>query len=253
MTSLHGRFPTCFRFAAAGLARWRGTVRGGTCTAAIFAMLVVPPGAGASSPADAASPPPSRSGTPVVIPAAPPYVFDGDLRDLPVGEPIPPDLGGYVPVGEPPPFAELRTRRTHPERRAIPTLAPRDPALAQAFSTPERNFEGQGPGGFPPDPVGDVGQDHYVQMINTTFQIYNKDGEALLLDENGNPAPRNINSLWDGFGGQCETTNRGDPIVLYDQLADRWMLSQFAFDREDVDMDGDSEPVPPWFVCVAIS
>src|SRR5205807_9575545 len=49
-------------------------------------------------------------------------------------------------------------------------------------------------------------------------------------------------------GGQCDTTNRGDPIVLYDQLAGRWLLSQFAFSR-----DGNGNKLPSFYQCIAIS
>jgi len=73
----------------------------------------------------------------------------------------------------------------------------------------------------PPDPVGDVGPNHYVAMSNLYFQIYDKTGTSLY-------GPAANNTLWAGFGGACQTNNDGDPIVLYDQLSDRWVLSQFA-------------------------
>src|SRR6185436_929008 len=43
------------------------------------------------------------------------------------------------------------------------------------------------------------------------------------------PGPPNINTLWSGFGGPCETDNSGDPIVLFDKTAKRWLISQFSF------------------------
>ena len=76
-------------------------------------------------------------------------------------------------------------------------------------------------GVLPPDTNGDVGPNHYMQWVNLSFAIYSKTG-ALLY------GPAAGNTLWAGFGGVCQTTNNGDPIVLYDQLADRWMVSQFA-------------------------
>lgn len=87
----------------------------------------------------------------------------------------------------------------------------------------------------PPDPVGDVGPNHYVRMANASFQIFNKTGTSLF-------GPAAINTLFTGFGGACETENAGDPIVVYDQLADRWLLSQFS------DSNG-----PGFFNCVALS
>jgi hypothetical protein len=84
------------------------------------------------------------------------------------------------------------------------------------------NFEGiPATGALPPDTVGDVGPNHYIQMVNTAFAIYDKSGNLL-----AGPSP--ISVLWSGFGGPCETEDDGDPIVQYDHLADRWLVSQFA-------------------------
>ncbi|MBK9655588.1 MAG: choice-of-anchor J domain-containing protein [Rhodanobacteraceae bacterium] len=83
--------------------------------------------------------------------------------------------------------------------------------------------------------MGDVGPNHYVRMANASFQIFNKTGTSVF-------GPANINTLFTGFGGACETENAGDPIVLYDQLADRWLLTQFS------DSAG-----PGFFNCVALS
>jgi hypothetical protein len=103
-------------------------------------------------------------------------------------------------------------REVQPRLGAAPGLAP----IVGA------NFEGiPATGVLPPDTVGAVGPNHYVQMVNSAFAIYDKNG-ALLA------GPSQINSLWQGFGGPCETDNDGDPIVRYDHLADRWLISQFA-------------------------
>ena len=76
-------------------------------------------------------------------------------------------------------------------------------------------------GVLPPDTNGDVGPNHYMQWVNLSFAIYSKTGTLLY-------GPAAGNTLWSGFGGVCQTRNDGDPIVLYDHLADRWMVSQFA-------------------------
>ena len=73
----------------------------------------------------------------------------------------------------------------------------------------------------PPDPVGDVGPNHYVEMVNLTFAVYDKSGNVLL-----GPAP--IGRLWNKFPIEDCTDLSGDPIVVYDQLADRWILTQFT-------------------------
>ncbi len=62
----------------------------------------------------------------------------------------------------------------------------------------------------------------YVQMVNEAFQVFDKaTGDSIL-------GPNSIGSLWSGFGGACQNGGAGDPVVLYDQLADRWVISQFA-------------------------
>lgn len=86
----------------------------------------------------------------------------------------------------------------------------------------------------PPDPVGDVGPNHYVAMSNLSLQIFLKNGTSVF-------GPVNTNTLWAGFGGACQTENSGDPIVLHDQLADRWIITQFT------------SAGPTFFNCVAIS
>jgi hypothetical protein len=73
-------------------------------------------------------------------------------------------------------------------------------------------------GYVPPDTNGDVGPDHYFQIVNASFQVFDKTGTA------GAPAA-DIRTIWAGFGGVCETYDIVDPIVLYDEAADRWMVS----------------------------
>jgi len=89
------------------------------------------------------------------------------------------------------------------------------------------SFDGnQAVGLLPPDTVGDVGLNHYIQAVNNVFSIYDKQGNLLA-------GPSAINSLWSGFGGPCESLNSGDPIVQYDHLADRWIISQFTLPSAD--------------------
>ena len=73
----------------------------------------------------------------------------------------------------------------------------------------------------PPDTIGDVGKNHYVQMVNLLTEIFDKQGNTVL-------GPFGTNRFFDGLGGQCEFTNSGDPIVLYDEETNRWFVSQFA-------------------------
>lgn len=107
---------------------------------------------------------------------------------------------------------------------------------AQRIPDPTVSFDGPDnvSGVSPPDPVGDIGPNHYVAMSNLFFQIYDRSGVSLF-------GPAANNTLWSGFGGACETENAGDPIVIYDQIDDRWLLTQFT------------SAGPEWFNCVALS
>lgn len=95
---------------------------------------------------------------------------------------------------------------------------------SRAFTTPLVNLDGQGFSGvFPPDPSGDVGGGFYVQAINgssgSSYVIYNTaDGSVAA-------GPFTMEGL--GSGGACASGN-GDPIVLFDQIASRWLLTEFS-------------------------
>lgn len=111
-----------------------------------------------------------------------------------------------------------------------------DPALQKEagqkdLAVPIRSFEGiantdNGPSYlqdwvYPSDANGDIGPNHYVQMCNTIFEVFDRAGNSLF-------GPADNSTIWNGFVGDWTGTNDGDPIVLYDQQADRWLVSQFA-------------------------
>jgi len=83
------------------------------------------------------------------------------------------------------------------------------------------NTQGFDTSHIPPDTQGDVGPHHYVQIVNASFAVFAKDGKALF-----GPVP--TRTIFAGFGDPCESHDDGDGIVLYDPLADRWLISQFA-------------------------
>jgi hypothetical protein len=83
-------------------------------------------------------------------------------------------------------------------------------------------FPGVGCNCAPPDTDGEVGATQYVQMVNEGFQVFDKTTGASVL------GPVGIATVWSGFGGVCQNNGAGDPVVLYDQLANRWIISQFA-------------------------
>src|SRR6266852_3039021 len=83
----------------------------------------------------------------------------------------------------------------------------------------------------PPDTNGAVGDTQFVQMVNVTIAVYDKSSGALRL------GPAAIHTLWSGFGGLCEFgggtptfSDGGDPVVLYDHLARRWLVSPLQYD-----------------------
>jgi hypothetical protein len=88
----------------------------------------------------------------------------------------------------------------------------------------------------PPDTNGAVGATQYVQWVNTAFAVYNKTTGALAPG-----FPKAGNAIWSGFPGVCSTSNDGDPIVQYDKLANRWIMTQFAVSTT------------PYTQCVAVS
>jgi len=107
-----------------------------------------------------------------------------------------------------------------------------DPVVQSVAAPPQipstiNNFEGIGFPGVscncaPPDTNGEAGATQYVQIVNEGYQVWNKSTGLSVY------GPVGITTIWSGFGGVCESNGDGDPVVLYDQLAGRWLISQFA-------------------------
>ncbi len=72
---------------------------------------------------------------------------------------------------------------------------------------------------IPPDMTGDVGPKHYVQILNSLIRVFDKNGQPM-------SPPFKLSSLFESLGTVCSTRNDGLPVVLYDALADRWLISQ---------------------------
>jgi hypothetical protein len=115
-----------------------------------------------------------------------------------------------------------------------------------SLASPLLTFEGTSnvDGRVPPDTTGDVGPNHVVEWVNLSFAIFDRAGNTLY-----GPVPGN--TLWAGLYGRCETSNGGDPLVLYDALADRWVISQLAFDwphdfHQCVAVSQTPDPTGPW-------
>jgi hypothetical protein len=115
---------------------------------------------------------------------------------------------------------------------------------AQPIAAPTANFEGLGaglsgftPGGVPPDTDGDIGPNHYMEVVNTSLAVFSRTGSLLL-------GPADTSVLWSGFNGECAHTDDGDATLRYDHFADRWVVAQFSL---GADLNG------PFFQCVAVS
>ncbi len=147
-----------------------------------------------------------------------------------------PPLRDLAPSAQPNTAADRQTLVAHPTRPAL-TNSQFDPVAHQPTAplsgvSTVLNFDGQSANdnrnllGFafvPPDTNGAVGATQFVQIVNVTLAVYDKSTGAVLL------GPETINTVWEGFGGTCEAGNGGDPVVLYDQLAGRWLVSQLQF------------------------
>lgn len=200
---------------------------------------------------------PSSKGGPVIGPEEPPAPYEGDPALKDIGNGI--SLGTSVHNDTSKPLRDIEPITPGPKsdkpqiEKENPPLPLKDhkdeddAALQDSFGNTTNainalavgtGFQGINQAGgcgncAPPDTNGDVGPNHYVQSVNSSFAVYSKTGTKLY-------GPANINTLWSGFGGACQTRNDGDPIVLYDSMADRWLVSQFT-------------AASPYYECVAIS
>lgn len=171
-----------------------------------------------------------------------------------------------------PPLREMKLIQIHKEKNALdkevpnkigmkefnnrvtqPFLLQEDPVWQKqngtyfpANSAPIQNFEGIGnlSGVYPPDTQGDVGPDKYLQVVNMNFAVYSKTGTVLL-------GPAAISTIFAGIPAPWNGTNNGDPVVLYDQAANRWIISEFSLPSgnyaELVAISQTSDPTGAWY------
>jgi hypothetical protein len=177
------------------------------------------------------------------LPAISPGEFNGDLSKIPftgisVGAPK-----VYRPRLQGPPVSKVPGPDTT-VAAAVPPTGPSAPmpSTIQNFAGMSRLDACTGGlcgSGFPPDTNGDVGPNHYVQQVNGSVGIYSKTGTLL--------AAFTEDTLWTGVGSTpCNGNSFGDPITLYDWLADRFVLTWFAFA-----VDGSGNPLSPFYQCIA--
>src|SRR5215475_5960441 len=145
-----------------------------------------------------------------------------------------------------------RLVRFQTSKRGGPTtqasVSPLLDKLMKSLSRPMPNmpgplltFEGIGDtcGCQPSDSEGDVGPNHYIEAINESFKIFDKDGNTLA-------GPISYDTFFAPLTGTpCGSNqNGGDPFVMYDQQADRWLMSDFAFP---------AFPGSSFWECIAVS
>jgi Abnormal spindle-like microcephaly-assoc'd, ASPM-SPD-2-Hydin len=156
------------------------------------------------------------------------------------------EVAPLLPEFTPPSTHEIENfTHPHPQWKSSGGLDPvtQKPAEGPTLETPMHNLEFEGLGQndqffcncAPPDNDGAPGTTQYVQFVNLFYKVFNKSGGAVL-----GPLPGN--SFWSGFGGLCQTTNSGDPIIRFDAAAGRWVVSQFAISINN-----------PMLECVAVS
>src|SRR5436305_13430435 len=165
------------------------------------------------------------------------HPFQGDVRDLPHG--LPPQHE-RTPRGEEPALGPDHgggDAATQTAPGSAPTPAPGSGGGAGNFAG--LDFQNFG-AGWPPDTNGDVGPAYFIQTVNTSVGIFRKSDGARVTAFNFNTLMSQGN-----FSNACDNLNSGDPVVVYDPGADRWIISDFAFATSA------GNPIAPYFECFA--
>ena len=98
------------------------------------------------------------------------------------------------------------------------------------------NMDGMGYSGVnPADPSLDVGPNHVIQMMNGASGAY-----FIIYDKLGNVLQGQ--TYFDNFFGF--PAGLGDPIVMYDERADRWFLSEFSSSGNNMHVAVSTTPDP---------
>ena len=173
----------------------------------------------------------AQNGGPIVI-TANHSDATGPLRDKAPGSEHANDLQREKPL--------KLFKTTGQDKHAPDPVTQSSPGRSQP--TAGAGFAGVGNGDYgfsvlyaPPDTNAAVGDTQIVQWVNVSFAVFDRNTHALLY------GPAAGNTLWQGFGGGCETNNDGDIIVQFDKAAHRWVMTQF------------SVSTTPYLQCFAIS
>jgi hypothetical protein len=178
-----------------------------------------------------------------------PSQYNGDVRDLPRVPAAPQnDFEMYEPHDPPsartvPGFKESSaTRQILDAANNVPLASMPAPSRSFKGLSLTDDCAGQPCGvGYPPDTNGDVGLEFIIEAVNFGIAIYNKSGTQL--------AKFSEASLWANAntGTPCDTQSHGDPVIIFDQFANRWIISNFAFGFNQ------NGPASPFYQCLAVS
>jgi hypothetical protein len=147
--------------------------------------------------------------------------------------------------------AEAKANKPRDDERLYENLANiyqgQDPLVQQsnraasASASILHNFAGTNSPYYPSDANGCIGPDYYMQTINCVYTIFNSSGTIVA-------GPTNMNILFSGVTGS--TYNDGDPIVLYDEQAQRWLAAEFSISGNNdymlVAVSTTSDPTGTW-------
>jgi hypothetical protein len=170
-----------------------------------------------------------------------PFVIQPDkfMVSMPLGEVL-----KHTPPIQPRPWKirpehETLSHMSKIYRLPDPVIQDSTETLPQLAVTLELNFDGfdgaQAGNNTPPDTNGAVGDKEFFLIANDAFEIFDKATGKKLTD------PALIHTIWGSqFGGQCGTQDGGDPVVLFDHLANVWLIEQLEYFTSDQ-------------ICVAVS
>jgi hypothetical protein len=213
----------------------RTLVRTAIALLAVAVPLIVVDGSGSAAPSARAIGVAHHG--PLVRPAS----FDGDLRTARARNPLERFRVHPEPKLPPAPHFAKQALPEAPSPSAPPPQPTTQVPAPTATSFDGLDFTTWGDG-HPPDTVGDVGPNDYVEAVNTAFAVYDKSSGQQL-------AAATFTTLWqnapDATAGLCKTDNFGDPTVVYDPMADRFVVADFAF-------AGDGTAAP-YYECIAVS
>jgi hypothetical protein len=197
---------------------------------------------------------PVEAGKPVVTSG---YAIHHDtsppLAEMALSTPLPTGLSAEIPIrirpstGQKAPPEGVVDENVQTDARPFFDAAP-TPMVDVSVSalSDDLNASTIGTRIVPPDTNGDIGFNDagdriYVQYINLIWAVYGETG-ALLA------GPFAGNTFWSGFGGPCQLNNDGDPVVLYDDDAGRWVFSQFSISEgiQCVAVSTTSDPLGPY-------